>query len=213
MENDPKLALSSRADQDIPPDTDVESEFWRDAPSIYLTSDCYGKYVPGHKSEVRSRWNPENLYFLFICPYEQLHLKPDPSFEAKTWGLWNWDVAEVFVGLIGDPIHHYKEFEMSPLGEWLDLSVDLHRPDKIADHSWQSGFKVAARIDSAANIWYGCMRIPYTALEQGPARSGNVLRVNFFRSQGPLPLELAWQAPQQESFHAPKRFGHLRLTL
>lgn len=211
MENDPKLALSSRADQDIPPDTNPESKFWHEAPSIYLTSDCYGKAVARHKSEVRSRWTAQNLYFLFLCPYEELHLKPDPSIAAKTWGLWNWDVAEAFIGSTGDPIDHYKEFEMSPQGEWLDLSVDLHRTDKIADHSWQSGFKVAARLDLAAKVWYGCMQIPFAALGQGPAKAGDTLRINFFRSQGPLPRELAWQPPQQESFHAPERFGKLRL--
>jgi len=40
----------------------------------------------------------KNLYFLFTCPYEELHLKPSPNIQKETNELWNWDVAEVFVG-------------------------------------------------------------------------------------------------------------------
>lgn len=213
MNNNLQLAISSWAESDSAPDTDPESRFWRGTTPIYLTANSYGKEVPGYRTEVRSRWTSENIYFLFLCPYEQLHLRPDPLLTAKTWELWNWDVAEVFIGSHNDPIHRYKEFEMSPQGEWLDLDINLHQPDKIADHSWSSGFQVAARVEAEVKIWYAFMRIPYASVERGPAAAGNELRINFFRSQGPIPLELAWQAPQQASFHAPEKFGTLQLVV
>ncbi len=50
------------------------------------------------RTEVRTRWTAQNLYFLFVCPYEQLNLRPNPKTSTETYGLWNWDVAEVFIG-------------------------------------------------------------------------------------------------------------------
>ena len=176
-----------------------------------MDRDVYGNEVPGYRTEVRCRWTEANLYFLFLCPYEQLHLKPRPVVDTKTDELWNWDVAEVFVGSIQDPIHRYKEFEMSPQGEWLDFSIDLSRPDKVAADSWSSGFQVAARIEPEEKIWYGSMRIPYGSIEAAKPTTGNTLRINFFRSQGPDHVEVAWQPPLQASFHAPEQFGTFRL--
>lgn len=206
-------ALSKYSEQDEAMHTDPQSSLWHDAPAIVLTCDNYRNPVPGHRTEVRSRWTEANLYFLFLCPYEELHLKPTPETGEKTDGLWNWDVAETFIGSVHEPLHRYKEFEISPQGEWLDLDIDLTMPNKVARASWSSGWKVTARIDREKSIWYGAMQIPYGAIEEGKtACAGDTLRINFFRSQGPKPVELAWQAPLQESFHAPERFGTLRLV-
>ena len=70
----------------------------------------------------------DNLYFLFICPYDELYLKPAPTTRQETNELWNWDVAEVFISANFRDIKLYKEFEVSPQGEWVDLDIDLHKP-------------------------------------------------------------------------------------
>ncbi|MEO6828190.1 MAG: carbohydrate-binding family 9-like protein [Acidobacteriaceae bacterium] len=211
MANGLPPALSSQATLDVEPDTNPNSAFWQSAPHLIFEGGIYGNKIPGHSTEVRSRWTENNLYFLFRCPYQELHLKPDPDTSAKTSGLWNWDVAEAFIGSTGDPMHRYKEFELSPQTEWLDLDINLENADKVNDHFWSSGFQVAAHIATKEKTWYGCMRIPYAAIENSKAVAGNTLRINFFRSQGPKPLELAWRPPMQESFHAPEQFGLLRL--
>ena len=192
--------------------TDPQSEFWRDASITWMRDDAYGSKVDGHATEIRSRWTPSHLYFLFVCPYQELRLKPNPVLDKPTGGLWNWDVAEVFIGSPVGPIDRYKEFELSPQGEWLDLDIDLKQPDKVALTSWKSGFQVTARIEHDKKIWYGSMRIPYASLEAGEAKAGNLLRINFFRSQGTKPVEIAWQPPRQTSFHAPEQFGMLKLV-
>ena len=119
--------------------------------------------VPGHRTEIRSRWSSGNLYFLFICPYEQLNLKPDPKTDTETNELWKWDVAEVFIGSDFQHIRRYKEFEISPQGEWIDLDIDLNSPRHEDGWVWNSGFQAAARIDRANKTWYAFMRIPYAA--------------------------------------------------
>src|SRR5262249_36563471 len=60
--------VSTRALEDIPPDTNPNSAFWRAAPQIFVDRDPFENVVPGHRTEIRSRWTQNNLYFLFICP-------------------------------------------------------------------------------------------------------------------------------------------------
>ena len=121
--------------------------------------------MPGHRTEIRSRWTSRNLYLLFACPYEQLNLKPEPNTETETNELWKWDVAEVFIGSELENIRRYREFEISPQGEWIDLDIDLDAPRHEDGWVWNSGLQVAARIDPTAKIWYAFLRIPYAAVD------------------------------------------------
>jgi hypothetical protein len=210
----PGQVESKRAPHEVNADTDPGSAFWRDPPAIFMENNGRGNPVPGYKSEIRSRWTKQNLYFLFVCPYEQLNLKPDPTTTAETNHLWNWDVAEVFIGSDFKDIRRYREFEISPQGEWIDLDISLDSPNHEDGWLWNSGFKVSARIDQAAKVWYGFMQIPYSSVDTRAAAAGNILRVNFYRSQGASPNKkaLAWQATGQRSFHVPEAFGTLKLV-
>jgi hypothetical protein len=207
-------AESKRAPRDVEADTDPGSAFWRGAPAIFLENDRNGKPVPGYKSEIRSRWTPQNLYFLFVCPYEELNLKPNPNISAETNQLWNWDVAETFIGSDPEHIRRYKEFEISPEGEWVDLDINLDAPRHEDGWTWNSGIKVAARIDRDAKVWYGVMQIPYASIDNRRAAEGNVLRINFFRSQGPQATRkaLTWQPTNRTTFHVPEAFGTIKLV-
>ena len=202
------------AEADVSLNTDPESQFWRDARPVYMDSDPHGNPVSKYRTEVRTRWTKQNLYFLFMCPYEQLNLKPNPKTSTETYELWKWDVAEVFIGSDFKDIKRYKEFEVSPQGEWVDLDIDLGKPHHESGWTWNSGFQVSARIDRTARVWYGAMKIPYSAIDTRPAAAGNMFRVNLFRSQGPRPNrhEITWQAPMADTFHVPERFGVLELA-
>jgi len=205
---------SVQAARDIPLDTNPMSAFWRGALPVYAEADKYGKPVPNHRTEVRSRWTEGNLYLLYICPYEELYLKPAPDAVGETYELWNWDVAELFIGSDFENIRRYKEFEVSPQAEWIDLDVNLALPHHEVGWVWASGFQVAARIDYKAKIWYAAMRIPFAALDERTPATGNVFRANLFRSQGPPEHKkaIAWQAPMADTFHTPERFGQLELV-
>jgi hypothetical protein len=195
-------------------DTNPASSFWRGSEVTYMKTDARGKPELKYRTELRTRWTKRNLYILFICPYEKLNLKPNPDTSAETNELWNWDVAEAFIGSDFKNIRRYKEFELSPQGEWVDLDIDLDRPHHEDGWKWNSGFEVSARIDKAADVWYGAMRIPYAAIDIRPAAEGNTLRINLFRCQGPSSARkyLAWRAPISDSFHVPERFGILKLV-
>lgn len=210
---DDGVVESTKATEDMPPSTDASISFWQDAPPVYADRSPYGQPLPRYRTEIRSRWTEKNLYFLFVCPYEGLHLKPSPSTSTETNRLWDWDVAEVFIGSDFENIRRYREFEISPQAEWTDLDIDLSKPHHEDGWTWNSGFVVAARIDSAAKIWYGAMRIPFSALASRPPAVGERFRINLFRSQGPPPHRIAvvWQPTMSETFHVPEKFGLLRL--
>jgi hypothetical protein len=205
---------SIRAVKDVPLETNPQSVFWRDAKPVYFEDDNFGHPVPWLRTEVRSRWTKDSLYLLFECPYRELYLKPSPNTKTETNKLWNWDVAETFIGYDFKDIHHYKEFEVSPQGEWVDLDINLTDPQKAGGWTWNSGFQVVARIDHKNKIWYGAMRIPFRAIDPEPPHVGTMLRANLFRCQGPPPDRklLAWQTPKSKTFHVPEKFGLLKLV-
>ena len=207
-------AIASFATSDSVEDTDPESAFWSDASRIVAESDFYGHPVPDHRTEILLQWTSGNLYALFVCPYQQLHLKPDPNLSAETYELWNWDVAELFIGDDFTNIRHYKEFEVSPQGEWVDLDVNLDNPPHEASWVWESGIQAAASIDASHNIWHAFMRIPWSSVSKRPPYAGNQFRVNFFRCQGSDPDRkyITWQPVHRPSFHTPECFGTLTLA-
>jgi hypothetical protein len=206
-------AVASFASVDSGPDTDPESAFWSGASRILAESDFYGNPVPDHRTEVLLRWTTTNFYVLFICPYQQLHLKPNPNLTAETYELWNWDVAEVFIGDDFTNIRRYKEFEISPQGEWVDLDVNLDNPPHETGWIWQSGMEAAATIDAPRNTWYGFMRIPWASISGQDPSAGDQFRTNFYRCQGSDPDRryITWQPVHRASFHTPECFGILTL--
>lgn len=208
------VVRSTWAESDSRLDTDPTSLFWRSSEAIYMDRDTYGRQQPRYRTEVRTRWTTQNLYIFFACPYEELNLKPNPNDSTETNGLWNWDVAEAFIGSDSKEIRRYKEFEVSPQGEWVDLDIDLDKTNHGDGWKWNSGLAVSARIDKAAGVWYGAMRIPFSAIDSRPAAAGNTLRINFFRCQGPTATRhfIAWQPPMSDTFHVPERFGTIRLV-
>ena len=199
---------------DSEPDTNPHSPFWQHASITHFNSDFYGHPAAAHSSKVMLQWTREHLYLLFLCPFEHLHLKPNPRLDVETYELWNWDVAEVFIGVESENIRHYAEFEVSPQGEWVDLDVDLDDPPHERGWVWESHCKVAARIDDSAKTWFGFMKIPWIAIDQHSPHIGKQLRINFFRCQGADPHRqyIAWQAPGRPSFHTPEVFGTLCLV-
>jgi hypothetical protein len=210
---DKPIIDSLHATRDVELNVNPASSFWRDARPIYAEVDKAGHILPEYRSEIRTRWTEKNIYFLFVCPYKALYLKPTPDTDHETNELWNWNVAEVFIGSDFKDIKRYKEFEVSPHNEWVDLDIDLNNPHHENGWVWNSGFEHVTRIDSAKNIWYVAMKIPFSAIDTRSPVLGNEFRVNLYRTEGPPKesKEIMWQPVMSNSFHMPERFGLLRL--
>jgi len=207
-------AVAGFVSADSGPDLDPCSPFWSCTTRIVAEVDFYGNPVPGHRTEILLQWSATNFYILFVCPYKDLHLKRDPNLATETYELWNYDVAEVFIGDDFANIRRYKEFEVSPQGEWVDLDVNLDNPPHETGWVWQSGMNVAARIDALHSTWYGFMRIPWRSVSSRQPAVGSQFRINFFRCQGSDPDRkyIAWLPLHRPSFHTPECFGTLTLS-
>ena len=205
---------SEFAAHDAALDTNPSAMFWRGGHPIYAESDKTGKPVPEYRTEIVSRWTKDAIYFLFACPYKRLYLKPAPNVKDETYELWNWNVAEVFIGSDFSDIKKYKEFEVSPHNEWVDLDIDLNSPHHEDGWKWNSGFEHVTRIDVKKHVWYVAMRIPFKSLTPKPVEAGTTFRINFYRTEaGPKDTrEIMWQPVMGPSFHVPERFGLLRLA-
>ena len=201
------------AKKDIDLNLDPASSFWKSAQPVFISADTMGKPAP-YKTEVRARWTKDNLYLLYTAPYDELNLKPDPDPINETNRLWNWDVAETFIGSDFQNIRQYKELEVSPQAEWVDLNIDLDKKGDRDAIKWNSGYKVAARIDKDKKIWYAAMKIPFSAIDTRPPARGQTLRIGLFRCAGKAPdrLILSWQPTMSRTFHSPEHFGTLLLA-
>jgi len=203
---------SAYADRDLALVADPDHEAWRNAPRVEARGDKSGAPIPGPPTEIRSRWTTGHLYLLYICPFDELNLKPDPDPSTETARLWNWDVAEAFIGSDFEHIARYKEFQVSPQGEWVDLAIDRDNPKGQEGMKWNSGYTVAARIDRDKRIWYGVMRIPFSAIDARPPEKGRELRIGLYRIAGLTQKKhYAWRPTGQDTFHVPQAFGTLRL--
>lgn len=206
------VIVAEFADGDLPLTADPASPHWAGAQPVVADRDYLGAPIAGRPTEIRARWTRTHLYLLYTCPYDALHLKPEADLSKETPRLWNWDVAEAFIGWDTANIGRYKEFQVSPRGEWVDLDID--RTDTAAQQgmAWDSGFLVKARIDEAARVWYGEMKIPFAAIDPRGPEKGRTLRAGLYRIAGPEPRTFyAWQPTGQRNYHVPEAFGTLRL--
>jgi hypothetical protein len=204
---------SAFIDRDFDLTADPTRPQWIDAPRILATKGYTGDPVPGAPMEVRSRWSTQHLYLLYTCPYSELNLKPDPNPDLETPRLWTWDVAEAFIGSDFDRIGFYKEFQVSPQSEWVDLAIDRDNPKSQGGMAWNSGYTVRGRIDPPRRVWYGEMRIPFSAIDSRTPEKGRELRIGIFRLAGPSDqrVQYIWRPSGQPNFHVPQAFGILRL--
>ena len=199
--------------RDWDPAADPNSPEWTGIKGVEATKGFFGERVSLPATEIRSRWTEKNLYLLFSCPYKKLHLKPNPDTSAKTNELWNWDVAEAFIGSDYLKTSRYKEFQVSPQGEFVDLDIDLGDQKANKGIEWQSGFTVAAQVDEKRLTWYGEMKIPFVSLDVKAPKAGYEFRIGLFRIEGSEPhrIHVAWRPTGANTFHMPGAFGSLVL--
>lgn len=205
---------SYRAKADFTLTADPNAPAWKNVKGVIAERGPHNDVTPGHRTEIRAVWTDKNLYLLFICAYEAMYPKPNPTTTTETNKLWEWDVAEAFIGSDFQNIKRYTEYQVSPQGEWVDLDIDRGPQPAVHNVAWDSGFEVKAQVNAAKKVWYGAMRIPYDKLDKRAAKIGNELRVNFYRFQGPPPdrKRIAWQPTNSDNYHTPEAFGLLKLV-
>lgn len=195
--------------------TDPTAACWRAAGNTEITKDCGHQIAyPKLRTSIRAFWTNDELFLLFECPYSVLNLFTPPDHSLPRVGLWDRDVVEMFLGDDWSNIRHYREFEIAPTGDWIDLAIDLDH--ESYDHSWRSGWHTTARIDEAHKVWYAAARIPLRAVSAKPVAPGTRWRMNLYRIDGLGPDSerhfLCWQptcVQKRDPNHVPEHFGTL----
>jgi hypothetical protein len=222
MAQAPCIVASSRAEFQIAHVTgepkltlDPNARVWKRAASQAMWKDCSRQIeYPNTKTTIKAFWTNSDLYLLFRCPYAELNLFLPANHAAPRVGLWDRDVVEMFLGDDWQNIRRYREFEIAPTGDWIDLAIDLDR--KSYDHDWRSGWETLARVDQAYRIWYAAARIPLKAISLQPVNAGTKWRMNLYRIDGlgadPQRHFLCWQptcVQNRDPNHVPENFGTL----
>jgi len=194
---------------------DPKSKIWMNAASAWMVKDCThpGDY-PDLKTEVKGFWTSASVYFLFVCPYRTLNLFLPPQNDKDRDKLWDRDVVEMFLGDDWHNIRHYREFEIAPTGDWIDLAIDLNK--NSYDQSWSSGWQATARIDEKSRVWYAAAKIPLKSVSAAVVEAGTRWRMNLYRidGEGPDPQRrfMCWQPTcvvNRDPNHVPEMFGTL----
>src|ERR1051326_1580065 len=150
---------------------DPASASWAHAASAWIVRDCTHRIdYPNLKTEVRAFWTDSDLYLLFICPYTELNLWLPADNSKDHMKLWDRDVVEFFLGDDWDNIKRYREFEIAPTGDWVDLAIDLSK--NSYDAKWQSGWQRTGRIDEKPHVWYAAARVPLKDVSMQPVKPG-----------------------------------------
>jgi hypothetical protein len=198
--------------------TDPSSPAWAHSASTFIAKDCSKQFdYPKLKTEVRAFWTDSDLYLLFICPYTELNLWLPPDNSKDRLKLWDRDVVEFFLGDDWVNIRHYREFEIAPTGDWVDLAIDLDRDSYGAE--WNSGWQRQGRIDDKKHVWYAAARVPLASVSDMKVKEGTKWRVNLYRIDGlgadPQRHFMCWQPTcvvNRDPNHVPEHFGTMIFT-
>lgn len=154
---------------------------------------------------MRLLWTRESLFVRFQCRYRQIYTYEGAA--QRRDRLWLRDVAEIFIRTGEEDPRRYKEFEISPNGDFLDLDIGPGRKTILF-----CDIRCRAAVDSAAHVWTGEMAVPMGCLTPkfDPRK---IWALNLFRIEGKEPERFysAWRATHtpQPNFHVPEAFGKL----
>jgi alpha-galactosidase len=180
---------------------------WERAQPIAFCSDWQGMHEdPQRKTEARLLWSQMHLFIRFHCRYRDIYVYEGGPIRRDQ--LWLRDTAELFIQPGDEDPGHYREFEISPNGDWLDLDIS---PGKKTHLFWN--LKSRVTIDADRRLWTAELAIPLDGLS--PAFDpGEIWKLNLFRIEGAEPHRFysAWRPTHtpQPNFHVPAQFGALQ---
>jgi alpha-galactosidase len=179
---------------------------WAEASAICFCQDWCGRNEDSQReTQVRILWSFTSLFIQFQCRYKELYVYEDQNNRRDQ--LWLRDVAEVFIQTGVDKLGNYREFEISPNGDWLDLDI---APGIKTHLSWSIESRVI--VNPKTKTWTAEMAIPMMKLA-AEFHPHEIWRLNLFRIEGPEPHRFysAWQPTLTEkaNFHVPECFGEL----
>lgn len=150
--------------------------------------------------EVQLHCTKTQLVAQFEVREQPIRANPAFSTESSQWGLWEWDVVELFVQASAAAPTYY-EFQVSPLGQFFEL--EIFEPRKRFNRDFASGFRAHAKTLSSAD-WNAELVIPLRAIGwDGDPQS---LKGNAFAVLSSTYWSLFLPPQQKPDFHLPQYF-------
>ena len=201
---------------DIALSLDFAGSGWQRAVAHEINLNWRGELAPEElRTTARVLWTSQQIIFGYECHYTELVIDSECDVQAERHGLWDRDVCEVFVRSPQEPDDRcYKEFEVAPTAQWIDLNIDRRDMTKIwNDWKWASGMKTLAHIDEQKKIWRATMAIPFQAFGIVP-QTGDQWEANLFRisRRNGVRQFLAYSPTLTEkpNYHVPEKFVQLK---
>jgi alpha-galactosidase len=181
---------------------------WEQAAPISFCADWQGqRRETARETEVRILWTPKSLYLRFVCRYKTLFVFDNADPSGRRDHLWDRDVAEAFFQSNPSRSRHYREFEVSPNGMWIDLDIFPGGMRHL-----KSGLHRSVWLDEARQRWVAELAIPMRAITSN-FNPSVPWRANFYRVEGNREPRFysAWQPTRtaEPNFHVPESFGKL----
>jgi hypothetical protein len=179
---------------------------WEKAQPVTFCSDWRADHPdPMRETNVQLLWSPDSLFIRFRCRYRELYVYD--GIACRRDKLWLRDVAEVFLRPETEELTQYREFEIGPSGDWLDLNIAPGIKTILF-----CDLKSRVILDNPQHIWTAEIAIPMSALTT-KFDPREAWRLNFFRIEGQDPDRFysAWipTFTPQPNFHVPEVFGVL----
>jgi hypothetical protein len=164
-------------------------------------------HPPRHAVSVDLRITADAIEAAFQVRGSGTHVNPALSREVSQWGLWDWDVVELFVapGGAANPLPYY-EFQVSPLGQYFEL--EIFSPRKLQNRNFVSGLERSAT--KTPDGWQAWLKIPRDSLPSSPAPViGGVFAI--LGTPGAREYWSLFQSPTEHpDFHLPEQFQMLK---
>ena len=179
---------------------------WERAHAVSFCWDWRGENPdPQRETEVRLLWSRTFLFVRFHCRFRGIYIYEGGGIRRDQ--LWQRDVAELFIRREADALRHYREFEISPNGDWLDLDIKNGEKTDLF-----CALTSRVTVHPAARIWTAELALPLDCMTSA-FDPGETWRLNLFRIEGPEPDRFysAWQPTHtpRPNFHVPERFAAL----
>jgi hypothetical protein len=195
--------------------TDFAQLSWQAATPFSLARTWHGQHIPKElHTTARLLWTDSDLWIGFTCGYTELDVDAECDPQLERPQLWKRDVCEAFIQSPHEASAlSYKEFEIAPTGQWLDVAV--RQPRVNVDWEWNGGIQTAAEIFEKKRCWRAVLAIPFAALGGKPQANDN-WRINLFRvSRHQGERQFLTYSPtytEQPDFHQPDKFVPLRFV-
>lgn len=188
---------------------------WRELPPLPPFVQADGSGLAQDQTTVRLVYDESHLYVRFDCEDRDIW----GVATARDSHIFDEEVVELFIAPgHATPVDYY-EFEVSPLGTLLDLTVHNPTGDRAnmtTDFAWDCpGLRWSSTRFDAQQRWLAYLVVPWRSIG-ADADLPNAWRANFYRIERPriaAPEFSCWSPTltNPANYHRPERFGYLNL--